>query len=142
LKLQPVETPSFSSAILTGKENVRCLRPDFLRQCVDSTVSGLESGAYKIITGAIPPVPIPDAFVRKFPIPADQEPNFKMLDLRGQTPRFRVSGDFATFTGFTSPDDTSNWIRIDFVFGGSNGGWYAIQSSVLLSVLPALIGLR
>jgi len=45
--------------------------------------------------------------------------------LRGQAPRQSVSTNFATFTGFTLPNVTSSWTRIDFVFGGSNLGWTA-----------------
>jgi hypothetical protein len=35
-----------------------------------------------------------------------------------------VSANFATFTGFESLTDTNVWTRIDFIFGGSNGGWF------------------
>jgi hypothetical protein len=46
-----------------------------------------------------------------------------MVDLRAQAPRENVSKNFATFTGFTTPANTSSWERIDFLFGGSTGGW-------------------
>jgi hypothetical protein len=49
---------------------------------------------------------------------------FTMLDLRGQTPRRNVTSNYATFTDFTVPNNTSSWTRIDFVFGGSNLGWW------------------
>ncbi|KAF8880076.1 Endonuclease/exonuclease/phosphatase [Infundibulicybe gibba] len=86
---------------------------------------GVDAGAYNISTGALPPVPINATFAARFPVTSTQLPGFKMLDLRGKTPRQSVAGDFATFTGFKLPNDTSSWTRIDFVFGGSNLGWTA-----------------
>lgn len=75
------------------------------------------------MTGAAAPVAINVTFAAKYAVGATQLPNFKMLDLRGQAPRRSVSSNFATFTGFTLPNDTSHWTRIDFAFGGNNGGW-------------------
>lgn len=63
-------------------------------------------------------------FAAKYAVGENQLPAFKMLDLRGQTPRRSVAPNFATFTGFTAPNDTSHWTRIDFVYGGSNLGWW------------------
>ncbi|KAF8963085.1 Endonuclease/exonuclease/phosphatase [Flammula alnicola] len=87
--------------------------------------TGADSGAYKIITGEITPVAISKTFAEKFAVDADQEPGFKMLDLRAEAPRRSVSANFATFTGFSLPNNTSPWTRIDFIFGGSNLGWNA-----------------
>lgn len=84
---------------------------------------GSDSGAYNIITGVIPPVAINATFAAKYHVDDDQLPGFTMLDLRGQAPRRSVSTNFATFTGFTAPNDTREWTRIDFVLGGSNGKW-------------------
>lgn len=53
----------------------------------------------------------------------DKLAGFKLLDLRAETPREAVGFNYATFTGFTHPDDPKKWSRIDFIFGGSNGGW-------------------
>ncbi|TFY76737.1 hypothetical protein EWM64_g7274 [Hericium alpestre] len=89
----------------------------------NSASTGEDAGAYQIITGAIPPVPINSTFQQRFPIPSGALANFTALDLRTQVPRFGVSGNFASFTGFNAPDDTSQYQRIDFIFGGSNGGW-------------------
>ncbi|KAA1471978.1 mannose-6-phosphatase [Dentipellis sp. KUC8613] len=98
----------------------------------NSASTGDDSGAYQIITGELPPVAINSTFMERFPIPNGTLPGFKALDLRTQVPRFAVSGNFASFTGFNAPDDTSQYQaggftpshhRIDFVFGGSNGGW-------------------
>jgi hypothetical protein len=101
-----------------------------------SPETGSDSGAYMIVTGAAAPVPVNATFAAKFAVPADQQPDFKMLDFRAQPPRQNVGTNFATFTGFTAPEDTSQWTRIDFVFGGSNGGWYVslICQELLLSV--------
>ncbi|KAF9457929.1 Endonuclease/exonuclease/phosphatase [Collybia nuda] len=100
----------------------------------NSPSTGSDSGAYGIITGATPPVAINATFAAKYAVGADQFPDFKMLDLRGQTPRRNVASNFATFTGFTAPNDTSHWTRIDFVYGGSNMGWtvdmYAVGTSL------------
>lgn len=88
-----------------------------------SPSTGADSGAYSIITGTAPPVAINATFAQRFSVPDDQLPNFKLIDLRGQAPRRAVSTNFATFTGFTVPNDASDWTRIDFIFGGSNLGW-------------------
>ena len=48
---------------------------------------------------------------------------FVLTDLKAKVPRFAVSGEYATYTGFSKPGDTSAFTRIDFVFGGSNGKW-------------------
>ncbi|KAF8886178.1 DNase I-like protein [Infundibulicybe gibba] len=74
----------------------------------NSASIGEDAGAYNITTGVMPPVPINATFAARFP-----------------TPRRSVAGNFATFTGFALPNDTSSWTRIDFVFGGSNRGWTA-----------------
>ncbi|KAF9492689.1 hypothetical protein BDN71DRAFT_1396424 [Pleurotus eryngii] len=89
----------------------------------NSPSTGVDSGAYSIITGAALPVAINATFAQRFSVPDDQLPDFKMIDLRGQAPRRAVSTNFATFTGFTAPNDASHWSRIDFIFGGSNLEW-------------------
>ena len=75
---------------------------------------------------------------------------FALIDIKAQTPRQFISGHYATYTGkcllpimlkkqgdiqnrytdsdllnvgFVSPPNSSNYVRIDFIFGGSNGGW-------------------
>ncbi|KAG6877770.1 hypothetical protein C0993_004145 [Termitomyces sp. T159_Od127] len=95
-----------------------------------SAAMGSDPRAYNIITGVIPPVAINATFAAKYHVDDDQLPSFTMLDLRGQAPRRSVSTNFATFTGFTAPNDTTQWTRIDFIFGGSNGKWQ-VQSSLL-----------
>ncbi|KAK0470979.1 Endonuclease/exonuclease/phosphatase [Armillaria novae-zelandiae] len=89
----------------------------------NSVSTGKGSGAYNIITGARPPNDV-----------GTQLPDFKMIDLRGQAPREKVSSNFATYTGFNKPSDTSAWRRIDYIFGGSNRRWkskgYKVRSSL------------
>ncbi|KAK7047844.1 hypothetical protein VNI00_006172 [Paramarasmius palmivorus] len=97
--------------------------PVFITGDFNSPSLGDDSGAYNIITGATEPVPINQTFAERFAVGDDEQPGFKMLDLRGEAPRANVSRNYATFTGFTAPGDTSSWSRIDFVYGGSNGGW-------------------
>ncbi|KAJ8087591.1 hypothetical protein PM082_006424 [Marasmius tenuissimus] len=96
--------------------------PVFITGDFNSPSTGSDSGGYSIITGASPPVAINTTFAQKFST-GNEGGDFKMLDLRGEAPRQAVSKNFATFTGFTEPADTSSWSRIDFVFGGSNKEW-------------------
>ncbi|KAK0464064.1 Endonuclease/exonuclease/phosphatase [Armillaria novae-zelandiae] len=99
----------------------------------NSVSTGKGSGAYNIITGARPPVTIDSRFAAKNDV-GNQLPDFKMLDLRGQAPKEKVSSNFATYTGFNKPSDTSAWRRIDYIFGGSNRRWkskgYKVRSSL------------
>jgi len=93
-----------------------------------SEATGSTSGGYEIATGSRDIVAdISSEFTEKF---STEEPisNFHLVDLRGKAPKSRVSNTFATWTGFTPPNDPSDWQRIDFIFGGSNGGWYVIYS--------------
>ncbi|KAG6909924.1 hypothetical protein DXG01_014444 [Tephrocybe rancida] len=101
-------------------EAVKTKNPVFITGDFNSPSTGSGSGAYSIITGATLPVPINATFAAKYHVDDDQLPNFKLLDLRGEAPRRSVSGNYATFTGFTAPNNTSDWSRIDFIFGGSN----------------------
>lgn len=90
---------------------------------LNSPSFGFDSGAYNISTGVLPPVPINETFAEKYAVPAEELQGFVLKDLRVATPRFSVSGDFATYTGFNAPGNSSSFSRIDFVFGGSNGKW-------------------
>jgi endonuclease/exonuclease/phosphatase family metal-dependent hydrolase len=89
----------------------------------NSPPTGSGSGAYMIITAQEPAVPVNATFAKKYASPGNQLPSFKMLDLKAEVPRFKVSGNYATYTDWNAPNDTSAWSRIDFVFGGNNGGW-------------------
>ncbi|KAI3612979.1 endonuclease exonuclease phosphatase family protein [Moniliophthora roreri] len=115
-------------------EAVTTGNPVFITGDFNSPSFGDDSGAYDIITGAANPVPINATFAEKFAVGDDEAPDFKMVDLRGKAPRERVSRNYATFTGFTAPADTSSWTRIDFILGGSNAGWN-IDSYKVLSAL-------
>ncbi|KAK0216430.1 hypothetical protein EDD85DRAFT_962401 [Armillaria nabsnona] len=55
-----------------------------------SLSAGESSGAYDIITGASVPVAIDATFAAKYKV-GNPLPDFKMLDLRGEAPRKRVS---------------------------------------------------
>jgi len=104
--------------------------PVFITGDFNSPSAGTDSGAYNIITGVASPVPVNATFAAKYAVKPNQLPGFKLLDLRGVVPRRSVSANFATFTGFTLPNVTTSWSRIDFVFGGSNFGWRAEQYRV------------
>ncbi|KAF9260600.1 hypothetical protein L218DRAFT_974319 [Marasmius fiardii PR-910] len=96
----------------------------------NSPSTGPDSGGYTIITGTLPPLPINATFAEKFDSKGAGA-GFKAIDFRGQVPRQSVSKNFATFTGFTAPNDTSDWTRIDFAFGGTNLGWKVTGYKVL-----------
>ncbi|KAJ7664263.1 Endonuclease/exonuclease/phosphatase [Mycena rosella] len=98
--------------------------PVFAMGDFNSPPDGRDSGAYEIATGVRTPSALPADFAARFPVPADA-PLFVLHDLRAHTPRRAVSANHATFTGFDAPNDTHAWNRIDFVFGGANGGWEA-----------------
>ncbi|KIK04815.1 hypothetical protein K443DRAFT_120801 [Laccaria amethystina LaAM-08-1] len=115
-------------------EVVNTVAPVFIVGDFNSASTGSDSGGYKITTGASPPLPVDPGFAKKYGVTEDQMPDFRMLDLRAETPRRNVSANFATFTGFREPSDTSDWSRIDFIFGGSNKGWTS-NSYVVRSVL-------
>ncbi|KAJ6527859.1 Endonuclease/exonuclease/phosphatase [Mycena vulgaris] len=114
-------------------EAVTTNKPVLVAGDFNSPPTGTDSGAYNIITAATPPVAINATFAAKYAVPASSQPHFAMLDLRAQAARRAVRSTFATFTGFTDPGDTSDWKRIDFVFGGANLGWtadgYKVESS-------------
>ena len=88
-----------------------------------SPPTGHDAGAYDITTGKEPPVPVDSAFTKKYTVAPDQLPDFKMIDLCATAPRKNVSANFATYTGFKSACDISEWSRIDFIFGGNMGWW-------------------
>ncbi|OCH84831.1 hypothetical protein OBBRIDRAFT_374178 [Obba rivulosa] len=105
--------------------------PVFVMGDLNSPPIGRDAGAYKILTGQLPPMAIDPEFERKYTASGDTPGDFTMRDLGGETPKMRVSGHFATFTGFKKPNDAANLARIDFIFGGSNGGWSADAYKVI-----------
>ncbi|KAJ7093383.1 Endonuclease/exonuclease/phosphatase [Mycena belliarum] len=96
----------------------------------NSPPQGRDGAAYEIATGVRPPGALPPDFAAKYAVAADA-PRFALQDLRACPPRHAVSANHATFTGFGAPNDTRAWSRIDFVFGGANGGWEATRYKVL-----------
>ncbi|KAJ8087583.1 hypothetical protein PM082_006415 [Marasmius tenuissimus] len=102
--------PSFRSSLPQSNSPFTC-----------SEATGPASGGYRTITGSATPVAINERFAKEFDT-GDEGQGFKMLDLRGHTPRLAVSKNFATWTSFNS-QDTSEWMRLDFIFGGSNMKW-------------------
>ncbi|KAG8738050.1 hypothetical protein FRC10_007330 [Ceratobasidium sp. 414] len=76
--------------------------PVFVNGDFNSPAEGTDSGAYKVFSGALPPVAINSTFAAKFAVPEDNPlpSNFTMLDTRGTTPRSKVFGHFATYTGW------------------------------------------
>jgi len=107
----------------------------FLSGDFNSSATGNDDSAYKIITGALPPVTINEEFARQYKVPDSKLPKFCMIDIRTKTNPLNISGNFATYTSFKNPENSSSDTeRIDFIFGGSNGGWvsesYAVPSAL------------
>ncbi|KAJ7754168.1 Endonuclease/exonuclease/phosphatase [Mycena maculata] len=96
--------------------------PVFVLGDFNSPPTGRDAAAYEIATGVRPPGTLPLDFAARYPASPDWSA-FALHDLRAHTPRRAVSANHATFTGFTAPNNTRDWSRIDFVFGGANGGW-------------------
>ncbi|KAF8193333.1 Endonuclease/exonuclease/phosphatase [Pholiota molesta] len=115
-------------------EAVNTDAPVFVLGDFNSSSTQADSGAYKVLTGSVPPLPVGAAFTQKYPVSPSQLPSFRFIDLRAEAPRRNVSANFATFTGFSKPENVREWTRIDFVFGGSNRGWeigrYDVQTSL------------
>jgi endonuclease/exonuclease/phosphatase family metal-dependent hydrolase len=118
-----------ASLLLTRSryEAVKTNGPVLITGDFNSPQAGNYSGAYAIITGQQPALPINATFARKYDVPNGELPDFRFLDMKATTPRFGVTGNFATYTDWSKPGDTASWTRIDFVFGGSNGGWSVTQ---------------
>ncbi|KAI0708506.1 Endonuclease/exonuclease/phosphatase [Earliella scabrosa] len=114
-----------SLLLLRARHEAHATRgPVLLSGDLNSPPSGSGAGAYQILTGQAPPVAINATFAARYAVPEGVD-EFRMLDLRAETPRVRVSGEHATYTGFGLPFDTSAYSRIDFLFAGSNGQWSA-----------------
>ncbi|KAK0204284.1 Endonuclease/exonuclease/phosphatase [Desarmillaria ectypa] len=85
-------------------EAVQSNGPVFVTGDFNSLSTGDDSAAYEIITGSHEVFAMNAAWAAKYDM---------------------VSKNYATYSRWTGPADTSKWTRIDFVFGGSNGGWMA-----------------
>jgi len=96
-------------------------KPVFILGDFNSSASDSSSGAYKVTTGQQGQTPIDSAFASKYAVQGGD--GFKGIDLRGVVPKQNISGHFATYTGFSSTSNYRDFQRIDFIFGGSNGGW-------------------
>jgi len=105
-------------------------KPVLITGDFNSVQTGNYSGAYAIITGQQPAVPVNTTFAQKYRVPNEKLFDFTFLDMRATTPRLGVSGNFATYTDWNEPGNTSAWARLDYVFGGSNGGWNASKYKV------------
>jgi len=119
-----------SLLLIRGRyEAARTEGPVLLMGDFNSPPTGDDSGAYAIVTGQVSPVQVDSKFTERYTPKGDQFPGFKFLDTRAETPRFNVSGNFATFSGW-SPSMTKWWARIDFVLGGSNREWTSTACKV------------
>ncbi|KAJ7732611.1 hypothetical protein DFH07DRAFT_968372 [Mycena maculata] len=81
-----------------------------------SPPTGRDAATYKITTGVRARAPLGSAAC------SPGCPAFALHDLRVHALRRAVSADHVTFMGFTAPNNTHDWSRIDFIFGGANGG--------------------
>lgn len=109
-------------------EAIKTGRPVFVTGDFNSVATGASDGAYTIATGVRAPLPLNETFTQKYhwsKKEGEKIGNFTLADTLVATPPQRRSGNFATFTGFRAVNDNSAFSRIDFIFGGSNGGWSA-----------------
>ena len=101
-------------------EAIKTQRPVFVTGDFNSRTDQL---GYKVITGQTEPLKLNSTFTEKYSWSKEEEREFIFKDVIGETVPERRSGDYATFTGFANPSGTKEYSRIDFVMGGSNGGW-------------------
>jgi len=85
----------------------------------NSTPDGHDSGAYNVSIGAIPGPELEASFAKEYSVPSSA-PDFRLLDLRGETPTGQIEGHFATYTGWSDVNSSGPYKRIDFIFAGSN----------------------
>lgn len=104
-------------------EAVNTQAPVLISGDFNSPQTGQDSGAYKITTGEQMAVAVNTRFAAKYAVGDDELPDFRLVDLKAVTPRFGVSGNYATYTGWNAPNNSNAYTRIDFLFGGNNGGW-------------------
>ena len=98
------------------------------------------NAARKGIGPNVRPSPIDASFSQRYAVPPGTLTDFVLRDLKAHVPRAYISGDHATYTGFTAPGNPWSYTRIDFVFGGSNGKWYV--RCELLCILSLIVVLR
>ncbi|KAH7103651.1 mannose-6-phosphatase [Auriculariales sp. MPI-PUGE-AT-0066] len=95
----------------------------------NSPPDGADSGAYRVMTGATPPLELEPKFAQKFAVPSSAPP-FKLIDLRAVTKPAHVVGHFATYTDWTLPSSSGPHARIDFILGGSGKPWKSLRYKV------------
>ncbi|KAF8520950.1 Endonuclease/exonuclease/phosphatase, partial [Hysterangium stoloniferum] len=110
-------------------EALRTHAPVVLLGDFNAPAAGRDSAGYEIITGCRVPVSISDVFRQTYSVPGNAAA-FAMVDLLGEAPRRRVSGNYATYTGFNRVQDSKDFGRIDFIMGGSNRGWEVLSYRV------------
>lgn len=105
-------------------EAIKSHRPVILTGDFNSPPS---DDAYQIVTGARDPRPINQTFLERYSWKKESDvgfDNFAMQDmLETVEPRHRIGGNFATFTDFRPVGNTSEFSRLDYIMGSSNGGW-------------------
>ncbi|KIY63699.1 hypothetical protein CYLTODRAFT_359514 [Cylindrobasidium torrendii FP15055 ss-10] len=106
----------------------------FLMGDYNSPPKGTDSGGYDITVGNADPVAVNATWAARYEVPAGKLDEFALLDLRAQAPRQSVSVNYATYTSWPQPGNSSEYRRIDFVFGGSVGDYstdaYTVDSSL------------
>jgi exonuclease III len=109
-------------------ESITTGRPVFVTGDFNSPAEGPDSGAYLIASGVQSPVALSPSFKEKYhwtENDGEKFKDFKLMDTLAETPPERRSGNFATFTAFRPVKNSNRFTRIDFIFGGSSGGWSA-----------------
>jgi len=101
--------------------------PVFVLGDFNSPSTAAESSGYRIITGKLPPSPIPAAFIDRFPV-REENAEFAFTDVAQATPPLGRSGHHATLTGFNVHSEM-DLKRIDFVLAGGDG-WAPVRYRV------------
>ncbi|KAL7265977.1 hypothetical protein RUND412_011492, partial [Rhizina undulata] len=122
------ESRRFGASLLRYRgayEAFTAKRPVFVLGDFNSPTTGADSGAYNVITGQYELDALPQDFLDRFPLRDrffQYAVDYEFKDLMAETVPWRRGGHLATFTGFESAGDSSEFKRIDFVMGGSNEG--------------------
>ncbi|ETN45014.1 uncharacterized protein HMPREF1541_09890 [Cyphellophora europaea CBS 101466] len=104
-------------------------KPVVLLGDFNSNPDSKNNGAYQIMTGSMPPVPLNATFLKTYNWTAAEEQSagmtddFHFEDLMGATPARYRSGHFSTTAGSAAACDPKGFHRIDFIMACSIRRW-------------------
>lgn len=112
-------------------ESIKTHAPVLLTGDFNSPVT---DDAYQVLTGVKHPVQLNSTFLDRYSWSAKEEKgfeDFKMVDLLGKVePWQRLSSNYATFTDFLAPGNTSEYSRLDYIMADSHSHWDAASYRV------------